>query len=101
LIKYRSERAQLIQLNPTLGDWQPYIPELGIAVLPEHRGRGIGTKLLMAAIESTVNIYPGISLSVRSENPVISLYRVGFVEVEGIVVSNLTAGTSMTMLYKS
>jgi ribosomal protein S18 acetylase RimI-like enzyme len=55
------------------------IPELSIAVLPSHRGRGIGTTLLKAIINSAEPIYPGISLSVSLENPAAHLYeRFGF-----------------------
>jgi ribosomal protein S18 acetylase RimI-like enzyme len=60
------------------------IPELAIAVLPEYRGQGIGTQLLMKVLASAQSNYPGISLSVRADNPVVKLYqRVGFVTVDG------------------
>jgi ribosomal protein S18 acetylase RimI-like enzyme len=51
------------------------IPELSIAVLPDHRGRGVGTILLTALIESAKKIYPGISLSVSEDNPAQRLYE--------------------------
>jgi ribosomal protein S18 acetylase RimI-like enzyme len=78
------------------------IPELAIAVLPENRGRGIGTKLLMQTIEFVENIYPAISLSVRANNPVVNLYqRSGFVKVNGSEVMNRTGETSsFNMIYR-
>lgn len=53
-------------------------PELSIAVLPQHRGQGIGTALLGCLFSSS----PGsssISLSVSGDNPALKLYqRFGF-----------------------
>jgi ribosomal protein S18 acetylase RimI-like enzyme len=51
-------------------------PELGLAVLPEYRGQGIGTALLNALVADA----PGaISLSVSADNPALRLYqRFGF-----------------------
>jgi GNAT superfamily N-acetyltransferase len=60
------------------------IPELAIAVLPEYRGQGIGTELLMKVLAAAQSTYPGISLSVRANNPVVKLYqRSGFAKVDG------------------
>jgi ribosomal protein S18 acetylase RimI-like enzyme len=54
-------------------------PELGMAVLAEHRGQGIGTGLLARLIESLDGRYDQISLSVSVGNPAIHLYqRAGF-----------------------
>jgi ribosomal protein S18 acetylase RimI-like enzyme len=56
-------------------------PELCIAVLPEYRGRGIGTQLLTCLLASVRGV-PSISLSVSQDNPAIRLYqRFGFVVV--------------------
>jgi ribosomal protein S18 acetylase RimI-like enzyme len=77
------------------------IPELAMAVSPEYRGNGIGTKLLMQMIESARNIYPAISLCVRANNPAINLYqRAGFVKVDGSEVINRTGGISFNMIYR-
>jgi ribosomal protein S18 acetylase RimI-like enzyme len=78
------------------------IPELAVAVLPEHRGKGIGTKLLTRTIELGKNIYPAISLSVRANNPVVNLYhRIGFVKVDGSEMMNRTGETSsFNMIYR-
>ncbi|AFY91711.1 GNAT family N-acetyltransferase [Chamaesiphon minutus] len=77
------------------------IPELAIAVLPEHRGKGIGTKLLIQTIELASSLYPAISLSVRANNPVINLYqRAGFVKVDGSEILNRTGISSFNMIYR-
>ena len=77
-------------------------PELAFAVLPEYRGKGIGTKLLTQIIAVVGDLYPAISLSVRANNPVISLYqRVGFVKVDGSEIINRTGETSsFNMIYR-
>lgn len=57
-------------------------PELGMAVLPEYRGRGVGTSLLSRVIEAAGGKYEYISLSVSAGNPAARLYRrLGFEEV--------------------
>jgi ribosomal protein S18 acetylase RimI-like enzyme len=77
------------------------IPELAIAVSPEYRGKGIGTKLLMQTIELARSLYPAISLSVRANNPVINLYRrAGFVKVDGSEILNRTGISSFNMIYR-
>ncbi|HVF28261.1 MAG TPA: GNAT family N-acetyltransferase [Pyrinomonadaceae bacterium] len=58
-------------------------PELGVAVLPEHRGNGVGTELLRHLIEASKGLYPSIALSVSPENPATHLYRrMGFETVD-------------------
>jgi ribosomal protein S18 acetylase RimI-like enzyme len=52
-----------------------HTPELGMAVLPEYRGRGIGTQLLAHLIRSAEGVYENISLSVAVGNPARRLYR--------------------------
>jgi ribosomal protein S18 acetylase RimI-like enzyme len=53
-------------------------PELSIAVLPEHRGQGIGTELLTCLVAS-VRGHSSISLSVSEGNSALRLYeRFGF-----------------------
>lgn len=77
------------------------IPELAIAVEPEHRGKGIGTQLLIQIIEVAIDLYPAISLSVRANNPVIRMYqRVGFVKVDGSEVMNRIGLSSYNMIYR-
>ena len=55
-------------------------PSLAISLLPEYRGRGIGTQLLNALLLLLrENGYRRASLSVQKENPALRLYqRVGF-----------------------
>jgi ribosomal protein S18 acetylase RimI-like enzyme len=57
------------------------IPELSIAVLPEYRGRGVGTRLLTHLFASECGKL-SISLSVSADNPAVRLYeRFGFERV--------------------
>lgn len=74
------------------------VPELAIAVLPEHRNRGIGNRLMAHLLEATKPMYPAISLSVRDNNPALRLYqRWGFRAIAGSEVINRTGGISFTM----
>ena len=69
-----------------------HIPELGIAVLPGHRGSGIGSALLDRLVEMASSRYEAVSLSVSNDNPALRLYeRVGFERVG-------TSGNSVTMV---
>jgi ribosomal protein S18 acetylase RimI-like enzyme len=66
-------------------------PELSVAVLPEHRGQGIGTRLLTRLLQVAATHFAAVSLSVDADNPALRLYRrLGF-ETVG------TSGTSLTM----
>jgi L-amino acid N-acyltransferase YncA len=54
-------------------------PELSIAVLPQHRGRGIGTQLLTDLLREAQTRYKAVSLSVSADNPAPEMYeRAGF-----------------------
>lgn len=73
-------------------------PELAIAVLPAYRGQGIGTRLLLHLLNAAKDLYPTLSLSVRTDNPVLHLYhRLGFQDVTGSEHLNRTGGTSLTL----
>lgn len=74
-------------------------PELAIAVLPQHRGKGIGRQLLVSLLASAKLSYPSISLSVRSSNlDAIHLYEeLGFTIIEGSETINRVGGISFTM----
>ena len=50
-------------------------PELSIALLPEYKGRGIGTQLLLQFLEQARPKYRTISLSVDPDNPVMNWYQ--------------------------
>ena len=58
----------------------PEVPELGLAVRPQLRGRGLGTRLLRALLARADGAeIRQLSLSVESENPALRLYeRCGF-----------------------
>lgn len=49
-------------------------PELSIAVLPEYRGQGVGTRLLRELLASEAGQFP-LSLSVSPDNPARRLYE--------------------------
>ena len=66
-------------------------PELTIAVVPECRGKGIGTRLLSHLLATSEARYSCLSLSVSPDNPALRLYkRLGF-EIVG------SCGTSLVM----
>lgn len=76
------------------------IPELAIALLPDYRAQGIGTALLKQILSTARRSYPGIGLSVRSDNPALRLYqRLGFEPVAGTETINQAGGRSFSMLY--
>lgn len=76
--------------DPGYGFVAADVPEVGMAVIPEWRGRGVGSALLQAMLGR----HPSMSLSVDDDNVgAISLYRrLGFVD-------HATAGATTTMLY--
>jgi len=54
-------------------------PELSIAVLPEYRGRGVGSALMARLLESARSRFAAVCLSVSPGNPARRLYeRLGF-----------------------
>ena len=66
-------------------------PELSIAVLPECRGQGIGTELLIHLGQAASIHHRSVSLSVEAGNPASRLYRrLGFETVRA-------SGTSLVM----
>lgn len=58
-------------------------PELAMAVLPEYRDQGVGTRLLTHLLETAKLTCPLVSLAVRAANPAVRLYeRLGFMKVK-------------------
>lgn len=79
------------------------IPELALAVLPDHQGQGIGAKLLHRLIEEAqkeTRQLRGVCLTCRTNNnAALHLYKkFGFVQVPNSEEVNRTGGTSMTMI---
>ena len=67
------------EADPGYGYVDAQTPELSIAVLPSHRGRGIGTRLLTKLLATARTSCASISLSVSPGNPARRLYeRSGF-----------------------
>ena len=76
-------------------------PELAIAVLPGHRGRGLGGRLLRELLDVAGGRFGAVSLSVRAENPASRLYeRTGFRVAVERETGEPTAGESVTMKFE-
>lgn len=61
-------------------------PEVSIALLPEHRQQGLGTRLLTTLLAQASGRYPALSLSVIIESPAVRLYhRLGFTVVDEVL----------------
>lgn len=61
---------------PGYGTIGPGVPELSMSVLPEHRGRGIGTELIRRLLHAlAARGATEVSLSVQQSNPAHRLYR--------------------------
>ncbi|WP_354670002.1 GNAT family N-acetyltransferase [Paenibacillus sp. BSR1-1] len=69
--------------NSTYGYINSQTPLLGMALLPEYRGKGIGTALLGEMLRITKEAgFGAVSLSVDPKNPALKLYnRLGFKKV--------------------
>ena len=76
-------------------------PELAVGVLPEHRGRGVGTQLLHRVLENSREHFSDILLTVREGSPAIRLYmRVGFRILSEHLLVNRVGGRSLKMLLR-
>lgn len=89
---------------PDLSDFSVFVddhtPELVIAVVPEHAGRGVGTSLLDALFELADDAFATVVLSSRADNPAVRLYeRFGFREIDRIV--NRVGTESLKMIRDS
>ena len=63
--------------------WEDEIRIIDIALLPEYRGRGIGTALLRSLLDEGACTGKRVSIHVERNNPALRLYeRLGFAPVE-------------------
>ena len=59
--------------------WKREIRIMDIAILPEHRGKGIGTQLLLDLQREAAGVRKSLSIHVERFNPALRLYeRLGF-----------------------
>jgi GNAT superfamily N-acetyltransferase len=66
----------------------PTIPELSLALLPEYRNQGLGTRMVKTVISMAKNQFRGLSLSVVEISPACRLYeRLGFIRVRRVMDS--------------
>jgi ribosomal protein S18 acetylase RimI-like enzyme len=66
----------------------PDIPELSIALLPEYRRMGLGTRMIRTVMSMANGVYPGLSLSVVEGSSARQLYqRLGFRKVGKVMDS--------------
>ena len=71
---------RLLPAGIGLGSVDEHTPQLGIAVLPEFQGKGVGSELMASALRAAkAHGYRQVSLTVHPRNPAIRLYeRHGF-----------------------
>ena len=63
--------------------WEREIRIMDIALLPQHRGSGIGTKLLCELQEEARSAGKSLTIHVERFNPALKLYeRLGFKQIE-------------------
>ena len=66
-----------------VGDWEEDIRLIDIALLPEHRNQGIGSRLIRDVMERAASLGKPVRLHVEQNNPARQLYkRLGFVELD-------------------
>lgn len=60
-------------------EWKEEIRLVDVALLPEHRGRGLGTRLLRSVMERAAAAAKPLTIHVEGFNPALRLYeRLGF-----------------------
>jgi ribosomal protein S18 acetylase RimI-like enzyme len=82
----RSDQVVLIAGEPAgrlfLARGEREIAVVDVALLPEHRGRGVGTALLRGVIDEAAAAGKRVRIHVERSNPALRLYRrLGFEEV--------------------
>jgi ribosomal protein S18 acetylase RimI-like enzyme len=82
------------------GYYDEETPALAIAVLPEMKGKGVGSALLSQLIERLRTEVPGIVLTVRNDNPARHLYeRMGFIAIDQVINRKGTNSTKMLLKF--
>lgn len=77
------ERAGVPAGRLYVARWDREIRIMDIALLPEHRGSGIGTKLLRELQEEARSAGKSLTIHVERFNPALRLYeRLGFRQIE-------------------
>ena len=75
VIDLEGERAGRLYVDRRIDE----IRVIDIALLPEHRGRGLGTSLLREVLREAVEAGLAVTLHVEPDNPAVRLYqRLGF-----------------------
>lgn len=88
----------LIGANQGYGYLDDKTPELAMGVVPEHRNKGVGTKLLALLMEAAGKGYSSMGLNVRADSPAVRFYeRCGFEMMHGSDITNRVGGRSFTM----
>jgi ribosomal protein S18 acetylase RimI-like enzyme len=60
-------------------EWKEEIRLVDVALLPEHRGQGLGTRLLRGVMERAAAVAKPLTIHVEGFNPALRLYeRLGF-----------------------
>jgi ribosomal protein S18 acetylase RimI-like enzyme len=62
--------------------WEDEIRIIDISLLPQHRGKGVGTALLQGLLAEAADARKRVSIHVEKHNPALRLYeRLGFARV--------------------
>ena len=89
------------EADPGFGFVDAETPELVVATMSAVRGRGVGEMVLRDLLSRCRTSFPGVSLSVRQENPAVRLYeRLGFRKVTSSEQRNRVGSVSITMLLR-
>jgi ribosomal protein S18 acetylase RimI-like enzyme len=91
---YRSDAS-------SFGYVDDFTAELAIGVLPDYRGKGMGSMLLQKLMSEVAVNHNSISRNVRASNPAVRLYeRLGFMKIQGSDIVNRVGGHSFNMIAK-